>query len=320
MILAARRRKYTIWHDILAGLGEYRAGAVALASLPDQSMLQALRVDYAPPRVVSLGRSIFDPIWREQEHAGPHSEIIHVLSGRTDLVMRDATAHGEAGDTLYTPKGALHRDMFTSESPFEVYLVHFEWAGEAALLEQCPPARLAAAPPAAKARIAADFAQLYRDFQQHGPMAQELMSLRLLQIILMLAGSALGAPAVEDVGKARRGWIMRQARELIHHRYHEPLSLDALAEALHVSSYHLSHVFSAESGFTLSSYLTGVRMERAAELLQQGKLGVAEVARAVGFRDPLYFSRVFKSHYGLTPSSFRSRGGERIAPASQSGP
>jgi AraC-like DNA-binding protein len=280
-----------------------------------ENLLETLRCRQAPPQVLSLGRSIFDPIWREREHAGPHSELIHVLGGRADLVMRDTAVHGEAGDTLYTPKAAPHRDAFAPDRPFEVYLVHFEWAGEPTLLRHCSPARLAAVPPLVKAQVAADFTQLYRDFQQQGLMTAELTSLRLLRIILTLAGAALGALPPADIGSARRRWIMNQTRALIHQRYHEPLSLDALADALHVSPYHLSHVFSAESGFTLSSYLTGVRMERAAEHLRQGRLSIAEVARAVGFRDPLYFSRVFKSHYGLTPSSFRSRdGGTAAAP------
>ncbi len=275
-----------------------------------QSILKALRTDHAPPNVVSLGRSIYDPIWREREHAGKHSELVHVLRGHGDLVMRDQVVHGQTGDTLYTPRGMPHRDDFSGDSPYEVYLVHFEWDGETRLLEHCSPSQLANVTPAVKAKVRDDFTQLHRDFQRHGPMSRELTSLRLLQIILTLAAAAWGGGESGEGGSNRRRWIMNEARAQIQRRYHEPLSLEMLAEALNVSAYHLSHVFSAESGFTLSSHLTNVRMERAAELLREGRLGVAEVSHAVGYRDPLYFSRVFKAHYGQTPSTFRS-GGEQ---------
>lgn len=273
-----------------------------------QTILKGLRTDHAPPNVLGLGRSIYDPIWREREHAGKHSELVHVLRGHGDLVMRGGVVHGQPGDTLYTPRGMPHRDDFSGDSPYEVYLVHFEWEGEGDLLRHCSPSQLAAVTPAVKAKVRDDFSQLHRDFQRHGPMSRELTSLRLLQIILTLAGAAWGAGEMEEGGSNRRRWIMNEARAQIQRRYHEPLSLEMLAEALNVSAYHLSHVFSAESGFTLSSHLTNVRMERAAELLREGRLGVAEVARAVGYRDPLYFSRVFKMHHGQTPSAFRAGG------------
>ncbi len=272
-----------------------------------KNAVERLRSDHAPPQVASLGRSIFDPIWREREHAGLHSEMVYVLGGMVDIVRRDGSVHGEAGDTLYTPAKALHRDVFAPNPPFEVYLVQFDWEGEAALLEQCPPASLAAVPGVVKTRVGAEFAQLHRDFQQQGPMVRELTSLRLLQIILMLAGAALGTTPVADVGSARRRQIMEQARQHIHLHYAKPLTLETIADTLHVSPYHLSHVFSAESGFTLSSYLTHVRMEQATQRLRIGRLGVAEVAREVGFHDPRYFGRVFKGHYGISPSVFRSR-------------
>lgn len=279
-----------------------------MAGTRTDDVLATLRSDYAPPTVVSLGRSIFDPVWREREHAGRCSELVHVLRGRVDLVMRDQTMHGEAGDTLYTPRGMPHRDVFAPDEPFEVYLVHFEWSGEEKLLDRCPPGRLASASAGVGAPVGADFGQLYRDFQQQGPMVRELTGVRLLQIILTLARAAVGDGPAGDTGSARRRHILGQARRVIQQRYAEPLTLEAIARALHVSPYHLSHVFSAQSGFTLSSYLTGVRMEQAAERLRRGRLGVAEVAQAVGFRDPQYFSRVFKAHYGVSPSLFRVRG------------
>ena len=49
--------------------------------------------------------------------------------------------------------------------------------------------------------------------------------------------------------------------------------------------------------------LTRLRLQRAMDLLQQGRHNVAEAATAVGYLDPFYFSRQFKKHIGMAPSA-----------------
>jgi two-component system response regulator YesN len=71
-----------------------------------------------------------------------------------------------------------------------------------------------------------------------------------------------------------------------------------------VSPYHLSHVFSRESDFTLWGYLMQVRMTEAKKLLRTGRLNVSEVGRAVGYEDPNYFSKAFRKHVGQSPTGY----------------
>ena len=80
-----------------------------------------------------------------------------------------------------------------------------------------------------------------------------------------------------------------------------------IAEHLDISAWHLSHLFSEESGFTLSSYLTQLRMQTASDLLKNTKARVSEVANAVGYEDPNYFSKVFRKQVGCSPGRFRGR-------------
>lgn len=263
-------------------------------------MLDALLAS-PPPVIRSLGRSIFDPVWREKQHAGRHIEILHVLQGEVVQEMRDFTVRARGGDTIITPTAMPHRDVFPPGSTFEVYLAHFDWDGEPALWQQFSPAELADVSPPVRAQVAADFHRLYADFQHPGPLGEKLAQLRLHQILLTLCRDAA---APDDEPTHRAAQIMQRARQIIHDRYAEPLTLDAIAEAVGVSAYHLSHVFSAESGFTLSSYLTSVRMDAAAAMLLPGAK-IADIAEAVGFRDPQYFSRVFRAHFGVAPSRYR---------------
>jgi AraC family transcriptional regulator, regulatory protein of adaptative response / methylphosphotriester-DNA alkyltransferase methyltransferase len=92
---------------------------------------------------------------------------------------------------------------------------------------------------------------------------------------------------------------------LIAHRYHEPLTLAVMAEALNVSPYHLQRIVKRHTNLSPARHLLATRMERAKELLCSEDLPIQEVAKGVGFRSVSHFSGTFQKEVGITPSAFR---------------
>ena len=93
----------------------------------------------------------------------------------------------------------------------------------------------------------------------------------------------------------------------------EDLSLARVARSIATSRRQLQRVF-AERDTSFRKELQRVRMTRAAELLRDGGLPVATVARAVGYRQPAQFSKAFRRHHGYPPSvERRSRGPSRLS-------
>lgn len=84
-------------------------------------------------------------------------------------------------------------------------------------------------------------------------------------------------------------------------RYQEPLKLETVAREQYVNAAYLGRIFRAQTGQSFRDALTEERMRRADKLLQR-QVSVAEAAAAVGFEDPNYFSRVYKKHFGHSPS------------------
>ena len=78
--------------------------------------------------------------------------------------------------------------------------------------------------------------------------------------------------------------------------------MEALYNELKSSAAHAEKLFKAAFHITPVAYRLQARMEKARELLVSSKLNVGQVARAVGFADPLYFSRLFRRAFGLAPS------------------
>ena len=91
----------------------------------------------------------------------------------------------------------------------------------------------------------------------------------------------------------------------------EDISLNRVAKEVNISANYLSAVFSQEMGTTFVEYLTAKRMEKARELLRSSDLRSGEIAVAVGYKDPHYFSFLFKKTQGCTPRDYRAGKGKK---------
>jgi AraC-like DNA-binding protein len=100
---------------------------------------------------------------------------------------------------------------------------------------------------------------------------------------------------------------LRQARDLADRRYSEPLDLDTLADAAHVSKYHFARSFARAYGETPMRYLTQRRIERAQDLLRSANLTITEVCMMVGFSSLGSFSARFRELVGESPTEYRDR-------------
>ena len=102
--------------------------------------------------------------------------------------------------------------------------------------------------------------------------------------------------------------IMQAAKEQIEKTYmSEDISLNTVAGSVGMSPSYFSSVFSREMGKTFVEYLTGIRMDKAKELLMCSPMKTSEIGYEVGYKDPHYFSYIFKKTQGCSPKEYRAR-------------
>ena len=100
--------------------------------------------------------------------------------------------------------------------------------------------------------------------------------------------------------------LLIQAIEFIDEHYpDETISLDRVARKVNISPNYFSAMFSQEAGQTFVEYLTSKRIGEAKRMLRHTDKRSSEIAFAVGYKDPHYFSFVFKKVSGCTPSEYR---------------
>lgn len=137
--------------------------------------------------------------------------------------------------------------------------------------------------------------------------------------VLKYAGSILFSPAspevacLEDVSFANlpKGFEdhrreIREAMLFVHFNYQHTITLDDVAKAVNLNKDYLCRLFKKETDIPLFRYLSNLRMQQAAVLINEnpGRLYIKDIAAEVGIDDQFYFTRVFKKYHGVSPSEF----------------
>lgn len=117
--------------------------------------------------------------------------------------------------------------------------------------------------------------------------------------------------AVKDVADTRRDISRKQMEEAaayIHRNFDDTaLSVKTVCSRIFMSASYFSALFKAHTGKTFVEYVTGVRMEKAKELLKHSSLKTYEIATKTGYQDAQYFSVLFKKYTGDTPTEYRNK-------------
>ena len=111
-----------------------------------------------------------------------------------------------------------------------------------------------------------------------------------------------------DVLRTKRYYrIIGRAKEYIKENYaNENISLDEVAAYVNISPSYFSTVFRRETGSSFIRYLTDLRMSKAREFLKCTDLRCADISIEVGYKDPQYFSYLFKKEHNCTPIQYRT--------------
>ena len=106
-------------------------------------------------------------------------------------------------------------------------------------------------------------------------------------------------------GRKQLSSVVRTAMQVIRQKYPDPdFTLASLANDISISPNYLSSVFRLETGVRFKTYLNSFRIERAKELLMDGRYRIYEVSSLVGIEDSRYFSQIFRTYTGMKPSEF----------------
>jgi AraC-like DNA-binding protein len=263
-------------------------------------------LDLGPPRakplaVVCGGCERCAPDYVIQRSTFPYHSIELVARGKGTLrLARQEVPLGPGAVFAYGP-GVAQDIASDAADPLVKYFVDFTGSRAARLMRQC------LLPPGTVARVfgPGEVQRIFDDLIHNGlkgsRFSPQICDVLLEHLLLKIGDCLVPWGAVETPAFA----TYQRCREHIQSQYLRLHSQVQIADECHVNPAYLCRLFRRYDHQTPYQFLMRLKMNLAAERLQDAGTLIKQVAVELGFSDPFHFSRAFKSIFGLSPEAFR---------------
>jgi AraC family transcriptional regulator, arabinose operon regulatory protein len=230
--------------------------------------------------------------------------VLLCLSGRGWVrATRSEAKPVEPGDLVWLPAGKPHVYGADHAEPWTIEWVHFKGVEAEAWrdllgLEKTGGMRRLGPEAAGRVKLGEVWARLENGYALPSLAAASAELRRALALAAGGAEQESGGRAAEE----RVAMTLERMRE----RLRQPMRLEEMAALAGMSVPHYCVLFRHRVGFSPVDWFNRLRIQRACELLDTTKFGVAEVAAQVGYEDPYYFTRSFRRVMGRSPRAYRS--------------
>jgi AraC-like DNA-binding protein len=223
--------------------------------------------------------------------------MVIALKGEADFIY-DCNKH-----VMYPGKALLggvnrHLELEVHTAEFEYFLVHYLPStldrDKQALVEKVSELHI---------ELDAALLQLMEQLRRQSAVLGNIELLEKKTLFYRLLSKALLHERYQQNSDSQP--MMDQTIEYIRQHYMEPITLDSLAGQHGMKAKYFSHLFRKYTGIGPINYLIQFRMNLAYELLVAADFSVRDIARSVGYSDAYYFSRLFKKHYGMSPTAVK---------------
>lgn len=245
-------------------------------------------------RGFSLLIATADPTQPVARHTHEDAHFILLLDGHYLSSARGAGHLNAEPALIYNPPGTTHQDTFPE--------ARGRFIGISVSAARFAEAAQVTAPSETAIRIW-DTAALHTAHRIARSIAHGARDLGLEALSLELLGAFTREPAVE---RRPPRWLVT-ARELLHDRARDELTMAAVARDVGVHPVYLARVFRRFFGCTPAEYLRRCRVEHAARLVRDSQRALAEIALACGFVDQSHFTRAFARTFATSPGAYRQR-------------
>lgn len=266
---------------------------------PLQDAIPAL--DFLPLRA---GRTKTEPGYRKESVMGDAHVMMFIVEGCGVLQTARGTLPFSAGDVVGFFADELCRWWSKPHSPLEHYWIGLAGEGGRGVLTRLGSSNTAfvlrrPAMPRREKRLLESLLARLRKRSGHSVWSIIAGCFAIFDSVAQSCASLREQPGQDSDDLAD------QARRFIEKNFSQPLTMADMASLVGASVEELRRAFRAAYGTTPYAYLTSIRLQRAQQLLRCG-VSVKEAALSVGYRDPNYFSRLFRQRFQRPPSSFQN--------------
>ena len=234
-----------------------------------------------------------------RENGRPDYYILYVISGRILAEINGSDAEALPGDVIVYYPNEKQKLTYYREDKTENFWIHFTGYAVPEILSQCGFSKSGVY----RGGVSRLAEEIFTQIMLAQKLNNEKIHVNSLFLQLMDALSGSRKEITPDSASSR---VLRAVMQLSWER-RAPKKIPYYAAMCGMSTARFAVVFKEATGRTPTEFLEDARMEDAKKLLDKTTLTVSEVSASVGYRDPLYFSRIFRRRFGVPPTEYRKR-------------
>ncbi|MFF2529814.1 AraC family transcriptional regulator [Brevibacillus sp. NPDC058079] len=253
--------------------------------------------------IVSTYRLVIQPNRILREFRTVWHGFLFTTRGAARMCVNGTVYELHPGSVFHAAPDMLLDTQVIGEAEFEYYLLTYrlDKSGDEASAHECDAHFKLE--PGANPRVT----ELLMMLHQRAHVVDGIGRLRIKELFLGIIHQVLVGCKHRETESSPSKKVIEQAVAYINGHYMNPLTIDELAELHAMTPKSFSYYFHKYTGVRPIDYVILYRMERASELLLTGNYSIRDVAFSVGYDNPLYFSRVFKKKFGVSPSAYISQ-------------
>lgn len=259
--------------------------------------------------IEALTASFFrcDASWTLPTRTRPHYQLWLITGGSVVLTIQGGhPLQLAAQSALLIAPGAGQCARHDPSNPLRCYVTHFTCRVYGAPAVMLWPTEAVVDIPALRWRQVVNCADdMIAELKESRPGAQLLANAATTKLLGLLQRSRIDSQVHQLHAEGSLSEVVSTTLAHIRRHYDQDLTLRELAESAHVSDAYLGHIFRDAVGLSPLQYLQRHRIDRAKSLLIESNLAINQISTRVGFRDPYYFSRVFRRLEATSPLSYR---------------
>lgn len=238
--------------------------------------------------------------YREREEGAEETILLYCIDGCGIVEVENRTFDLHPHQAFCLPPGKHHRYYADSRTPWTIFWIHFK--GEAAVLyppEEETVIEIHSEP--SQNRIQTLFQMLFRVMDRNYTLGNFIYISQMTSTIL----SEIYFREKTDTNTPYDHHVTTVIRYM-YQNLERTLTLQEISEEVRLSKSYLNSIFKSQTGHAPVDFFIRLKMQEACKLLKESTLYIYEVSIRVGYKDPYYFSRIFKKIVGVSPKEYAS--------------
>ena len=254
-------------------------------------------------KLLNIASATYGGDWHSLPHAHNHMELFYIVGGKGQFLIEDRLYPVDASKLVIINRNVNHTEIGVKEAPLQYIVMGIEGLelpagddsnGQYVILGHFDESR----------EIYSCIKNILREMELKKPGYEDICQAytEILTIHLMRS-IELSVP--EESQHSANNRQCAAAKRYIDLHFKEALTLDNLAEQVHMNKYYLSHAFKREYGVSPMNYMITRRIEESKYLLAETDLSTSHISQLLGFSSPSYFSQVFRRAENTSPMEYR---------------